>query len=134
MKQCRKTKEWYFFKLSITSQDHDTDEETVFDEMTWKQWINNALKRSHGLFGEGIEYYIINQDNRILYLRVSYKDRDLFSQAISTYISTDELVGKPLIVSIVQETDNLDKLSITDDDKLWWNKLKDDINEDEECT
>lgn len=87
--------------------------------MTWRQWLNHAFKRTHGLFGEGLEYYFIHQDDKIAYVKVNYHDKDLFASAVATYISSDELVGYPLIVSIVQETSNPRNLSVSEHDKLW---------------
>ena len=133
MSTCKNSREWTYFKLSITTQDSDIDQENVFDEMTWRQWIKNALKRSHGIFGEGIEYYIIRHDDKTLYVKVFYKDSTVFSQAISTYISSDELVGKPLIVSIDLETPNLNEISNDPNDKLWVARLKEEIKADAEC-
>ncbi|KAG0660911.1 hypothetical protein C6P45_001459 [Maudiozyma exigua] len=133
MATCKKSKEWSYFKLCMTTQDKDIDQENVFDEMTWRQWISNALKRSHGIFGEGIEYYIIKHDDKTLYVKVFYKDSTIFSQAISTYISSDELVGRPLIVSIVLETSNTNELSNDPNDKLWVKRLKEEIRIDAEC-
>lgn len=39
-------REWQYFKLSITSFDQDVDDAHAIDQMTWRQWLNNALKRS----------------------------------------------------------------------------------------
>ena len=133
MTNCKHIEEWTFFRLRITSQDVEFDQETVFDEMTWRQWINNALKRSYGIFGEGIEYYIVKHDNSQLFVKVSKSDKDTFSQSIATYVSSDELVGKSLIVSILVETTNPHKLSEDNDDKLWLGKLKDETDQDQEC-
>lgn len=90
--------------------------------MTWRQWLNYAFKRAHGLFGEGLEYYFIHQDDKVAYVKVNYHDKDLFSSAIATYVSSDELVGYPLIVSIVQETSNLSNLAVSEHNKLWLQK------------
>lgn len=133
MTRCKHVEEWTFFKLSITSQDPDLDQETVFDEMTWRQWINSALKRSYGIFGEGIEFYIVKHDNSTLYVKVAKTDKDIFAQSVATYVSSDELVGKPLVVSILIETTNVYKLSQDNDDKLWLKKLKEDIDMDQQC-
>ena len=133
MSKCIKVKEWTYFKLSITTLDKETDDENVFDEMTWRQWLKNALKRSHGIFGEGIEYYIVSHDGNILYIKVFFKDKDILSQAIATYISSEELVGRPLIVSIVLEANNIDDLSNNADDILWLTRLKEDTQNDSEC-
>ncbi|CAR27281.1 ZYRO0C13200p [Zygosaccharomyces rouxii] len=102
--------------------------------MTWKQLINNALKRTHGIFGEGIEYFFLNQDDKIAYLKVSHLDKDTFSSAVSTYISSDSLVGVPMTVTILQEVSSLTELQINDDDKLWLNKAIEEVKEDSECS
>lgn len=101
--------------------------------MTWKQLINNALKRTHGIFGEGIEYSFLNQDDKIAYLQVSHLNKDDFSSAISTYISSGSLIGVPITVTILQEESNLTKIQINDDDRLWMNKVIEEIKEDSEC-
>lgn len=90
--------------------------------MTWRQWLNNAFKRTHGLFGEALEYYFIHQDDKVAYVKVNYHDKDLFASAIATYISSDELVGYPLIVSIAQEVSNLSNFDVSEHDKLWLQK------------
>ncbi|EGA76128.1 Pop8p [Saccharomyces cerevisiae AWRI796] len=90
--------------------------------MTWRQWLNNALKRSYGIFGEGVEYSFLHVDDKVAYIRVNHVDKDTFSSSISTYISTDELVGSPLTVSILQESSSLRLLEVTDDDRLWLEK------------
>lgn len=105
----------------------------MLDLITWKQLINNALKRSYGIFGEGIEYFFLNQDDKIAYLKVSHLDKDQFSSAVSTYISSDSLVGVPMTITILQEESTLTELQITDDDKLWFNKVVEEVKEDSEC-
>ncbi|CCD23327.1 ribonuclease P NDAI_0B02920 [Naumovozyma dairenensis CBS 421] len=93
----------------------------------------NALKRSYGIFGEGLEYSLIHQDDKIAYVRVSHHDKDVFSSSIATYISTDELIGSPLIVQILQETSNLESLDISSDDQLWLKKVIEENEEDTAC-
>lgn len=112
-----------------TSQDKEIDNDIRMDQMTWRQWLNNALKRNHGLFGEALEYYFIHQDDKIAYIKVGYRDRNYLSSAIATYISSDELVGHPLVVMILQETSKLIDLDVTADDKLW---LQREIEQEEE--
>lgn len=97
--------------------------------MTWRQWLNHALKRSHGLFGESIEYHLLNEDDNIAYFKVRKVDSETFATAIATYTSSDELVGVPLVVCIVQQVKKLEDLHITEDDKIW---LKRCIEEDRE--
>lgn len=108
----------------------DTDEEYRIDIMTWKQWLNNALKRTHGLFGEALEYSFLNQDHRRAFLRVSFMDRDMFSTAINTYISSEELTGVPTVVKVEQETSNLKLLKVTDGDMIWYRRALEDERED----
>lgn len=101
--------------------------------MTWRQLINNALRRSHGLFGEATDYHIINQEDKVAYVRIRYTDKDMFSSGISTYISSDELVGVPLVVNILQETPNLEQLDVHEDDILWLRRSIDEDIEDSQC-
>lgn len=101
--------------------------------MTWRQLINNALKRAHGVFGEGIEYFFINQDDKITYIKVSYLDRDIFSSAISTYISSESLVGVPLAIIILQNEFALEKIQVSDDDQLWFNRALENESEEAQC-
>lgn len=126
MKTCNVTNR----QLYRTSQNKEADEEFRVDEMTWRQWFNNALKRSHGLFGAGLEYYFIHQDDKIAYIKVNYHDRDLLASAVSTYISNEELVGHPLVVTILQETCDLKALEVSDDDRLWLNKEIGELEDD----
>ena len=60
-------------------------------------------------------------------------DKDTFSSSISTYISTDELVGSPLTVSILQESSSLRLLEVTDDDRLWLKKVMEEEEQDCKC-
>lgn len=87
--------------------------------MTWKQWINNALRRTHGIFGEGIEYKFLDQESIRAYLQVASNDRDTFSSAVSTYTSDSELVGSPVYVLIEKESPDLMALDISIDDQVW---------------
>lgn len=112
-----------------TSINDEQDKELKIDQMTWRQWLNNALKRTHGLFGESIEYHFLNQDDKIAYFKVRYVDSETFATAIATYTSTDELVGAPLVVNILQQVKKLEKLDISEDDKIW---LKNRIEEEKE--
>ena len=101
--------------------------------MTWKQWLNNALNRSHGVFGEAMEYSFINQDDKIAYCKVNHNDKELFTSAVTTYISNDELLGLPLVVTILQETPDLKLLQVTEDDKLWHKKVIEEEEEERTC-
>ncbi|GAV53274.1 hypothetical protein ZYGR_0AI05580 [Zygosaccharomyces rouxii] len=127
-------KDWQYFKLNVSFENEEIAKDHPLDLMTWKQLINNALKRTHGIFGEGIEYFFLNQEDKIAYLKVSHLDKDMFSSAISTYISSDSLVGFPMTITILQEESILTKLQITDDDKLWFNKAVEEVKEDSECS
>ncbi|SCU99921.1 LANO_0F04346g1_1 [Lachancea nothofagi CBS 11611] len=99
--------------------------------MTWRQFLNEALKKSHGLFGEGCEYYFLNQDMHLAYLKVFLKDAALFSSAIATFISSDGLVGMPMVALILQSTNDARQLQITEDDLLWHGRVIDDETEDD---
>lgn len=104
------------------------------DLMTWRQIINNALKRSHGIFGEGIEYFFLNQDDKIAYLKVRRTDKEIFSSGISSYISGESLIGVSLVVTILQEESNLEKIQISDDDKLWFHRVLENEFEEAQCS
>lgn len=129
----KRFKEWCYFKLHVTSQIKEKDDGLLIDNMTWRQLINNALRRSHGLFGEATDYHIINQEDKVAYVRIRYTDKDMFSSGISTYISSDELVGVPLVVNILQETPNLEQLDVHEDDTLWLRRSIDEDIEDSQC-
>ncbi|CUS21195.1 LAQU0S02e08218g1_1 [Lachancea quebecensis] len=90
--------------------------------MTWRQFINNALRKSHGIFGEGCEFYFINQQNATAYIKVFFKDADKFSSAVSTFISDEELVGLPLVAHIIQTTKVLGCLQVENSDLIWLKK------------
>lgn len=133
----RNLKEWQYFKVKLyvfyivyrpgtiiltlcrNFEDVTLEKETILDLMTWKRWTSNALRRSHGVFGEGIEYFFLKQEGNLAFLKVNYRDKDTFSSAVSSYISSDELVGCPLFVTILQETSNLQSLEVTQDDEIW---------------
>ncbi|CEP63092.1 ribonuclease P LALA0_S07e02212g [Lachancea lanzarotensis] len=87
--------------------------------MTWRQFINNSLKKSHGLFGEACEYYFLNQDGNIAYVKVFMKDAATFESAISTFISSKELTEVPVLALILQRTNDICRLDISEDDSLW---------------
>lgn len=91
------------------------------------------MKRAHGIFGEGIEYSFLKQIDKTAFVRVSYCDRGTFSSAITTYISTDELVGAPLIVTIEQEASQLELIKIKEDDKVWFTRAIENEKEDAKC-
>lgn len=97
--------------------------------MTWRRWLNHALKRTHGLFGEAIEYTILNQEDKIAYIQVGFQDKDVFSTATSTYISNSELLGAPAVVRIEQETPDLKKLEVTEDDLIWYKRVTEEEGE-----
>lgn len=101
--------------------------------ITWKQWINNALKRAHGIFGQGVEYSFIKQIDKTAFVRVSYSDRETFSSAVTTYISSDELVGAPMIVTIEQESSQLEHIEVKEDDKLWFTRAIENEKDDAKC-
>ncbi|WBF10959.1 hypothetical protein N7582_000180 [Saccharomyces uvarum] len=126
-------REWQYFKLSITSFDQDIDNDNNIDQMTWRQWLNSALKRSYGIFGEGVEYSFLHVDNKVAYIRVNYADKDTLASSISTYISTEDLIGAPLAVTILQESSNLERLEITDDDRIWLKRAVEEDKEDGAC-
>ncbi|CAI4055011.1 hypothetical protein SKDZ_02G0890 [Saccharomyces kudriavzevii ZP591] len=127
-------REWHYFKLSITSFDQDIDNDHIIDQMTWRQWFNGALKRSYGIFGEGVEYSFLHVDDKIAYMRVNYADKDIFASSISTYISTEDLIGAPLTVTILQESSSLKLLEITEHDRIWLKRAVEEEEDDSKCT
>ncbi|AMD21870.1 HFR015Cp [Eremothecium sinecaudum] len=122
-----------YYKLKITTQDSINVIEQTIDEMTWRQFINNALSKGHGIFGESIDYEFLNISDRIAFVRVGSHDHHTFTSALTTYVSGDELLGFPLVVEIIQETVNPTKLSITDDDKIWLKSYIESAQEDLKC-
>ncbi|CCF57275.1 hypothetical protein KAFR_0C02820 [Kazachstania africana CBS 2517] len=125
--QTKFSKEWIFLKVLLTSRDENFDSEVQLDLLTWKQWVNNALRRSYGIFGEGLEYYFMNQEQKIAFFKVNSKDEEQFSSAIATYTSTDELVGSPLVASIIQKTSRLSDLECNKDDELWMRREEEEL-------
>ncbi|SCU81606.1 LAFA_0C06128g1_1 [Lachancea sp. 'fantastica'] len=87
--------------------------------MTWRQFINNSLKKCHGLFGEACEYYFLKQDGNLAYVKVFIKDAATFESAVSTFISSEELTEVPVLALILQTTNAIGNLEISDDDVLW---------------
>ncbi|AET40577.1 ribonuclease P Ecym_6194 [Eremothecium cymbalariae DBVPG len=130
---CKHANDWYYFKLKLTSPNVEQDSNTHLDEMTWRQFIRHALKHSHGVFGEAIEFDFLNQDNGTAYVKVGYDDRDNFSSALSSYISSDELVGFPLVIHILQSTPNAASLHVEESDFIWLNNYIEIEKSDLEC-
>lgn len=112
-------KEWCYFVLNISV----SQEVEKIDAITWKQCVSNALRRAHGLFGEQIELYWLRIDDRFALVKVSYTDKDTFKTALATYISSSDLVGTPLAISIAQETWDIKAIKISSEDELWFNKV-----------
>ncbi|CDO94659.1 unnamed protein product [Kluyveromyces dobzhanskii CBS 2104] len=115
--------EWCYFKTKVTSHDSVKDSEIKVDKVTWLQMISTALKKSHGVFGEAIEYKVLYIDNLDAITKVSKNDADIFSTAITSFISGDELVGTPLVINIIQICTKLSGLTVHHDDMLWFKKL-----------
>lgn len=114
-------------------EDLEFEEKNIIDMMTWRQWIKNALRRTHGIFGEGIEYEILSQESTRAYVQVSSHDKDTFSSALSTYISDNELVGSPVFVLIEKESSDPMAMSIDDDDQVWLKRTLDRNSEESQC-
>lgn len=114
-------------------EDPNIENETALDLITWKQWISNALRKSHGIFGEGIEYTFLNQDSNLAYVKVGLNDKDIFSSAVSTYISNEDLVGCPLFATVLQETPDLGSLEAQEEDEIWLKKAIESDDEDKLC-
>lgn len=101
--------------------------------MTWRQVIINALKRSHGIFGEGIEFDFLSVQGNRAFVKVGYEDRAQFSSALSTYISSEELIGVPLVVHILQECTKLERMKVGEDDELWFKRSLEEEVADSSC-
>ncbi|SCW04357.1 LAFE_0H11760g1_1 [Lachancea fermentati] len=106
----------------------------MLDNTTWRQFIHNAMRRCHGVFGEAIEYYFLSQENNIAYLKVNRFDKDNFSSGLSLYISSEELVGTSLVATIIQESDTIESLIVAEEDQLWLKRVIEECREERECT
>lgn len=102
--------------------------------MTWKQWVHNALKRTHGIFGEGIEYSFLHQESTTAYIQVASHDKDTFASAVSTYISDTDLVGSPVFVLIDNESTDLGTMNISADDQVWVKRTIERNAEESQCS
>ncbi|SCV04047.1 LAMI_0H13014g1_1 [Lachancea mirantina] len=101
--------------------------------MTWRQFVMNALRKAHGLFGESCLFEFLCINDKFAYLKVNDAESELFSVAMTTYISTDELVGFPLVANIMQRTSDLKSLIVGEDDVLWRKKAIAQQEEENEC-
>ncbi|QLL32723.1 hypothetical protein HG536_0D02450 [Torulaspora globosa] len=129
----REGNEWHYFTLSMKFEDPNFHEENVIDLITWKQWVNNALRRTHGIFGEGIEYSFLHQESTRAYIQVASHDKDSFASAISTYTSDNELVGSPVFVLIENESTDLRTMDVSADDQVWVKRTMERNAEESQC-
>jgi len=131
-----KSDEWYLYKLKLTTMSEE-DADLTIDELTWKQYILQALGKNHGLFGQGVEHTILNTKKifidssyvNIAYIQVSKMDDKIFSNAINTYINYKLIDGKILTCAVLQKTDEFGKLEINDEEALWKKKLIEQLEE-----
>lgn len=131
-----KSDEWFLYKLKLSTMT-DEDADIVIDELTWKQYLLHALGKNHGLFGQGLEYTVLNTKKilidkklvNIAYVRVSKLDDKTFANAVNTYINYKLIDDKILACSVLQKTDEFDKLEVNEEESLWKKKLIDQLEE-----
>ncbi|KAL6945432.1 hypothetical protein ACO0QE_002884 [Hanseniaspora vineae] len=127
------SKEWCYYEIRITSQNPSVDKETSIDTNTLKRFISMALQKYHGLFGQGIEYSIMNHHNQTAFIKVSQTDKSSFASAVTLYVSTEDLYDHPLVALLEQETSNIKNLLVGEDDQLWWRReCEEEEGEEEE--
>lgn len=127
------SKEWCYYELKITSQSPSLDKETLIDTITLKRFISMALQKYHGLFGQGIEYSIMNHHNQTAFIKVSQIDKSCFASAVTLYVSTEDLYDHPLVALLEQETSDIKTLSVREDDQLWWKRECEEEEEEEDA-
>ena len=131
-----KSDEWVLYKLKLTTMT-DEDAVIVIDELTWKQYLLHALGKTHGLFGQGLEYTILNTKKilidekfvNIAYVKVSKLDDNTFANAVNTYINYKLIDDKILTCNVLQRTDVFDKLEVNKEESLWKKKLIEQLEE-----
>lgn len=125
------SKDWTVFKLKLTTNSHEKDLALDIDKITWKQFIQQALTKNHGIFGQGIEYELLannthrfeDKTDNIAFFKVSKLDSDKFSNALNIYINTKLVHDAELVCTQLQRTDNLESLEVEDSETLWKKKL-----------
>lgn len=128
--------DWYIYKLKLSTMTTE-DSDIVIDDITWKQFIIQALGKTHGLFGQGVEQNILDTKKiliaeeymNIAYVQVSKIDDKVFGNAINTYINYSLIDDKPLVCTVLQKTDDFEKLEVNEEEKLWKKKLLEKLEE-----
>lgn len=128
--------DWYIYKLKLSTMTME-DSDIVIDDITWKQFIIQALGKTHGLFGQGVEQHILDTKKiliaeeymNIAYVQVSKIDDKVFGNAINTYINYSLIDNKPLVCTVLQKTDDFEKLEVNEEEKLWKKKLLEKLEE-----
>ena len=113
------------------------DQDLVIDEITWKQFIIQALGKTHGLFGQGVEQKILNTKKilisddymNIAYVLVSKIDDKVFGNAVNSYINYTLIEDKPLMCSVLQKTDEFEELEVNKEETLWKKKLLEQLEQ-----
>lgn len=131
-----KSDEWYIYKLKLSTMSKE-DQDLVIDEITWKQFIIQALGKTHGLFGQGVEQKILNTKKilisddyiNIAYVLVSKIDDKVFGNAVNSYINYTLIEDKPLMCSVLQKTDEFEKLEVNEEETLWKKKLLEQLEQ-----
>ncbi|OBA28604.1 hypothetical protein HANVADRAFT_93351 [Hanseniaspora valbyensis NRRL Y-1626] len=125
------SEDWIVFKLKLTTQLAEKDLVLEVDKITWKQFIQQALFKNHGVFGQGIEYELLSnkihrfeyRTDNIAFVKVSKLDADNFINALNIYINTKLLNDTELVCIELQRTDNLENLEVENSETLWKQKL-----------
>ncbi|XBW36113.1 hypothetical protein QEN19_001689 [Hanseniaspora menglaensis] len=125
------SEDWFILKLKLTTQSVEKDLTLSIDKVTWKQFIQQALFKNHGVFGQGVEYDILRttihryeeKTENIGYVKVSKMDVANLINAVNIYINTKLIEDSELVCVVVQKTDDLAAIEIESDENLWRQKL-----------
>lgn len=104
----------------------------MIDKLTWLQMINSALKLSLGTFGEGSEYYLLHYHDDVAIFKVNCNDERYFKTALATYISTEEYLGVSMVLNVLQSVKTIKDMEVSESDSIWFNKLVEKEEEEEE--
>lgn len=126
-----KLDDWIIFKLKLTTLSPGKDLLLEVDNVTWKQFIQQALFKNHGIFGQAIEYEVLrnstirneNQNDNVAFTKVSKLDADDFINALNIYINSKLLDETELMCTELQRTDDLELIQIENSELLWKQKL-----------
>lgn len=126
-----KLDDWLIFKLKLTTQSPEKDLTLEVDNVTWKQFIQQALFKNHGVFGQAMEYEVLrnsiirneNQVDNVAFAKVSKLDADDFINALNIYINSKLLDHAELMCTELQRTDDLELIQVENSEVLWKQKL-----------